>query len=105
MGPEWMIVIAARVLLPLTILRWPLLGAVIAFVADALDVVLLELLGVGDYSRYNEVDKALDTYTNPSGRCRIFGGALTLRGTPPGSPRSARVAELPNMRRGQPGLV
>ena len=48
MGPEWIVVIAARVLVPLAILRWPMLGGVVAFVADALDVVLLDRLGVGD---------------------------------------------------------
>lgn len=62
MGPEWVVVIAARGLLPLTIVRWPLFGGVVAFLADTLDVVLLELLGISDFGLYNEVDKALDTY-------------------------------------------
>ena len=62
MGPEWGVVIAIRGLLPLTILRWPRAGGVVAFLADTLDVVLLELLGVSDFGIYNELDKALDTY-------------------------------------------
>jgi hypothetical protein len=62
MGPEWIPVISLRLLLPLTIMRWPLFGGVVAFLADTLDVVMLDRLGVSDYGSYNAVDKALDTY-------------------------------------------
>ena len=40
-----LIVIALRVVLPLTILRWPLAGGILALVIDALDVVLRYLGG------------------------------------------------------------
>jgi hypothetical protein len=59
---EWIIVIIFRILVPLTILRWPLLGSILAIISDSLDVVILDYLGVRDYSAYNPIDKALDTY-------------------------------------------
>jgi hypothetical protein len=62
MSPEWIGVIALRLLLPLTILRWPLCGGSIAFLADTLDVVMLDRLGLADYGSYNAIDKVLDTY-------------------------------------------
>ena len=62
MDAAWVAIVALRLLLPLAILRWPLVGGTIAFLADTFDVVLLDRLGVTDYGPYNAVDKALDTY-------------------------------------------
>lgn len=59
---EWFIVVAIRLLVPLTILRWNLAGSVLAILADNFDVVILDMLGVKDFSPYNRVDKFLDTY-------------------------------------------
>jgi len=57
------IVVAMRLLVPLLILRWPLAGGVAAMVADALDVVLIEAIGLGGFGgRYHTTDKLLDTY-------------------------------------------
>ena len=62
------IVIALRVILPLTILRWPLAGGLLAMLVDALDVVLVDAIarqmGVpGEFgSTYAQLDKWLDTY-------------------------------------------
>ena len=39
-----LIVIALRLVLPLTILRWPLAGGLLALVVDAVDVVLVDAI-------------------------------------------------------------
>ena len=63
-----LIVIALRLTVPLTILRWPLAGGLVAMVLDALDVVLVDffagLLGepLGFGTVYPKLDKWLDTY-------------------------------------------
>ena len=41
-----LIVIGLRLVIPLLILRWPLFGGVVAMVLDALDVVLVEAIGL-----------------------------------------------------------
>ena len=51
-----------RLLVPLTIFRWPLGGAIASIIADGLDVVIVGLIGQGNYSDYSRVDKLLDTY-------------------------------------------
>jgi hypothetical protein len=58
-----LIVIALRIIIPLAILRWPLGGGLAAVLADAGDVVAVELIGLGGFGgHYSELDKALDTY-------------------------------------------
>jgi hypothetical protein len=63
-----LIVIGLRLVVPLSILRWPLGGGLVAMVLDALDVVLVDvfagLLGepLGFGSVYPQLDKYLDTY-------------------------------------------
>jgi hypothetical protein len=58
-----LIVIALRLLIPLTILRWPLFGGIASMIIDALDVVLIELIGLGGFgSHYHSLDKLLDSY-------------------------------------------
>lgn len=56
--------LALRLLAPLTILRWPLVGGIGAMVIDAVDVIIVDALGAdafwNDY--YAEIDKGLDTY-------------------------------------------
>jgi hypothetical protein len=54
-------VILLRLVVPLTILRWPLAGGLIAMLLDALDVVLIEMFG-GSFDNYPALDKGLDTY-------------------------------------------
>ena len=62
------IVIALRLVLPLTILRWPLAGGLLAMVIDALDVVMVDALAsaLGQAPEfgpfYAQIDKWLDTY-------------------------------------------
>ncbi|HLF05546.1 MAG TPA: hypothetical protein VI855_10055 [Dehalococcoidia bacterium] len=62
------VVIALRLLVPLTILRWPLGGALLSVAVDALDVVLVDLIGLltgetgGFRSYYQITDKSLDIY-------------------------------------------
>jgi hypothetical protein len=63
-----LIVIALRLSVPLTILRWPLAGGLFAMVLDALDVVLVDVLAgllgepLGFGTVYPKLDKWLDTY-------------------------------------------
>ena len=62
------IVIGLRLVLPLTILRWPLGGAILSMLLDALDVVLVDafarVLGEpGEFGPfYAQIDKWLDMY-------------------------------------------
>jgi hypothetical protein len=57
------IVVAIRLLVPLTIFRWPLAGGVLAVIVDTLDVVIIELIGVGGFGpHYQTLDKAQDLY-------------------------------------------
>ena len=53
-----------RLLLPLTILRWPLAGGILAIVADILDwhIVSPNLSTDSDYAFYQRWDKILDFY-------------------------------------------
>lgn len=63
---EWLtgsllVVIVLRLLVPLLILRWPLLGGVLALLLDTLDVVILDPFG-GMGPHYHQLDKVLDLY-------------------------------------------
>ena len=58
-----LIVIALRLIIPLLILRYPLFGGVAAMAVDGLDVVLIEVIGLGGFGgHYSELDKLLDSY-------------------------------------------
>jgi hypothetical protein len=63
-----LLVIALRLVLPLTILRWPLAGGILALIVDAVDVVLVDLFAKvfgepGEFGPlYAQLDKYLDTY-------------------------------------------
>lgn len=59
-GP--LIVIILRILLPLLIFKYRITGALIAMVADALDVVTITFLNMGEFSSYHTTDKYLDMY-------------------------------------------
>jgi len=62
MTAETLIIVAIRLLVPVTILRWPLLGGVLSLIADALDIVLATLLDLGGVWNYHALDKYLDMY-------------------------------------------
>lgn len=63
MSEGQLIVIALRLVVPLLILRSPLVGGLAAMVLDTLDVVIIELIGLGGFGdHYSQLDKALDTY-------------------------------------------
>jgi hypothetical protein len=55
------IALAVRLLVPLTIFRWPLAGALLSIAADTIDIVIYNLWGFPSWS-YQQVDKALDLY-------------------------------------------
>jgi hypothetical protein len=58
-----LIIVALRLVVPLLILRYALVGGVIAMLLDATDVVLIELLGLGGFGdHYAQLDKLLDTW-------------------------------------------
>ncbi|MEK7638305.1 MAG: hypothetical protein AAB375_02690 [Patescibacteria group bacterium] len=60
-----LIVIGYRLLLPLTILRWPLGGYIAAMLADASDAMVFEVTGWGLFSGsigYSHWDKGLDIW-------------------------------------------
>lgn len=59
-----LIVIAVRLAAPLTLLRWPLGGIVVATVADTFDHPIAHYFGWGLYGNghYQFLDKALDTW-------------------------------------------
>ena len=58
------IVIIIRILVPFTILRWALLGGILAMLADAADVMIMEKFGWGYFGNnaYHAFDKFFDTY-------------------------------------------
>ena len=62
------IVIGIRVLIPLTILRWPIGGVLASLIVDALDVVIVDALAraFGEPlefgALYSQIDKWLDTW-------------------------------------------
>ena len=56
------IVVLIRLVVPLSIFRWPLAGGLAAMLIDALDVVLIEIVGQGGFSHYAALDKGLDMY-------------------------------------------
>jgi len=60
LGP--IIVILIRLVVPLTIFRWPLWGGLASGIVDALDVVLITFINQGDFGNYHNVDKILDWY-------------------------------------------
>ena len=57
------IVIAVRLLVPLLIFRWRLFGGLASMIVDALDVVLIDAIGLGGFGgHYHQTDKVLDMY-------------------------------------------
>ena len=58
-----LIIIALRLGVPLLIVRFALVGGVVAMILDGLDVVLIEAIGLGGFGgHYAELDKLLDSY-------------------------------------------
>lgn len=56
-------VVAIRLIVPFTILRWPFAGMLAAFLADATDVIILDAAGQGFFAKFGQqIDKALDAY-------------------------------------------
>lgn len=59
-GP--IIVTALRLIIPLSIFRYPLWGAIASMLIDTIDVVLIGIIDKGDFSSYHNTDKYLDMY-------------------------------------------
>src|SRR3972149_655880 len=55
------IIFGLRLLIPLTIFRWPLWGGLASLVIDALDTNIVKPFGV-EIPNYVQTDKLLDTY-------------------------------------------
>ena len=63
MTAGFVIIVLFRLVVPLSIFRWPLAGGIASMIADALDVVLIEVIGLGGFEgHYHTTDKLLDTY-------------------------------------------
>ncbi len=62
MTAETLLIVVLRLIIPLAIFRWPLVGGVLALAADALDIVLASLIDLGGLWNYHALDKLLDTY-------------------------------------------
>lgn len=62
LGPP--VLLALRLLGPLTIFRWPLAGGIAAMLLDMVDVIIVDALGTNALwdNSYTEIDKGLDTY-------------------------------------------
>jgi hypothetical protein len=60
LGP--LIVIIARLIIPLSIFRYPLWGGIISMLLDTVDVILIGILNLGDFPNYSSTDKYLDMY-------------------------------------------
>jgi hypothetical protein len=59
---ETLIIVSIRLVVPLSILRWPLAGGLLSLVTDALDIILIQLLDLGGVGDYQRLDKYLDMY-------------------------------------------
>lgn len=57
-----LVVVLLRLTVPLSIFRWPLAGGLASMLIDALDVVLIEMIGLGGFDSYAALDKGLDMY-------------------------------------------
>ena len=62
MTAETAIIVVIRLIVPLSILRWPLAGGLLALAVDALDIVLATVIDLGGLWSYHNLDKLLDTY-------------------------------------------
>lgn len=63
MNEGMLIIIVLRLVVPLLILRYPLVGGITAMLLDGLDVVLIELIPGGSFGdHYHTLDKVLDSY-------------------------------------------
>jgi hypothetical protein len=58
----WIVITVIRLLVPILVWWFPLAGSLAGMVADNLDVVILDSMGVSNYDLYNPIDKALDIY-------------------------------------------
>jgi len=56
------LVTSVRLVVPLVIFRYPFWGGVAAIVLDAVDVILIYLMDLGDFQNYHGTDKLLDSY-------------------------------------------
>ena len=62
-GSFWqLIVVLLRILVAPSIFRWPLTGALASMLIDALDAVLIEVIGFGGIDNFAALDKGLDMY-------------------------------------------
>jgi hypothetical protein len=57
-----LIVVAIRLLVPLIVFRQVLAGAILSLAADAIDILIFQLLDFSGVWDYHQLDKLLDTY-------------------------------------------
>jgi hypothetical protein len=61
--PEVLVIAAIRIAGSLPVLRWPLLGGLLAIVVDLSDLLLMGVLDLGGVPDYQSLDKWLDQFT------------------------------------------
>lgn len=55
-------VLVVRLVVPLTIVRWPFWGGLLSIAADTIDILMFQLWGFPGFIGYHELDKLLDVY-------------------------------------------
>lgn len=60
LGPA--IVIILRLVVPISMFRWPVGGMFAGIMADNIDTILVQIIGHGAFTDYTLTDKLLDTY-------------------------------------------
>lgn len=63
MTPEVIVIAAIRIVGSLPVLRWPLLGGLLAILVDLGDLLLMGVLDLGGVADYQSLDKWLDQFT------------------------------------------
>ena len=63
MTPEVIVIAAVRIAGSLPVLRWPLLGGLLAILVDLSDLLLMGVLDLGGVPDYQSLDKWLDQVT------------------------------------------
>ncbi|MBT7078799.1 MAG: hypothetical protein HN926_05480 [Chloroflexi bacterium] len=64
LGVALLVIIVAvlRLVISFMILRWPVWGGIVSAMVDSIDVILIDLMHLGDFKDYHGTDKILDAY-------------------------------------------
>jgi len=64
LGVALLVIIVAvlRLVISFMILRWPVWGGIVSAMVDSIDVILIDLMHLGDFKDHHGTDKILDAY-------------------------------------------